>query len=642
MIVVNLDEIIQYKPPHPSPQSSIPHKFESAVSGSIQPTSNIDAFAPQTPSCPSYPSSSPFSVPWPQKVYHQISLPSLLGDNESEPSPTIDHPKHVAVGYQNEFDHELPIVDLTEGDSEAGLDLYLPESALQDDRASCIPTPQPGDWRAEEHKDSDCCESSPTAIFTDPLGYQDALASSLALESGSSTMCTQPIIPATAQAAIAHEARIMTGDEAAQCRAVNYGIAETSTTINERTAASVNCMDDQSRSPFHDLDTPVDVVDLEKNTTSTKPPASDLSEATETEQPIIYDGLIVEGISEHSRNNTAPSYRPSEVQQNDEKGCLAPPEHGENDTTASIAPLLLQHEKQTMPPPRVEHSPRINSRPCSVSVVVPPPCFQKPGRNQPTPKSQAKRTKKRKRRIQACGHDGSDDSDDSDYVEQSDMEPIELPQQTHKRVKVAKLSPARPGHRTIRCSAPKVAQLEISENQAIHANMHDSETIAVRGFLTREIFLSKVVYSVTIEEQRENNCPHGPWKSLEDLDDAPGPSNRPSRPASHNKVQTKHTSEGSRFLPEEDMLLVELKERSCLPWRQIANRFPKRSQNALQVHYHTRLKNRNHMGLNKAGKQSVQPAATRKSSSTATFGTTSKERYGSPRARRPVIRYSPA
>jgi len=45
-----------------------------------------------------------------------------------------------------------------------------------------------------------------------------------------------------------------------------------------------------------------------------------------------------------------------------------------------------------------------------------------------------------------------------------------------------------------------------------------------------------------------------------------------------------------KFTPEDDQLLVDLKEKKSLTWKQIADFFPGRSSGTLQVRYCTKLK----------------------------------------------------
>lgn len=45
-----------------------------------------------------------------------------------------------------------------------------------------------------------------------------------------------------------------------------------------------------------------------------------------------------------------------------------------------------------------------------------------------------------------------------------------------------------------------------------------------------------------------------------------------------------------KFTPEDDQLLIDLKENKALTWKQIADFFPGRSSGTLQVRYCTKLK----------------------------------------------------
>lgn len=47
-----------------------------------------------------------------------------------------------------------------------------------------------------------------------------------------------------------------------------------------------------------------------------------------------------------------------------------------------------------------------------------------------------------------------------------------------------------------------------------------------------------------------------------------------------------------KFTPEDDQLLVDLKEKKNLSWKQIADFFPGRSSGSLEVRYCTKLKTR--------------------------------------------------
>ncbi|KAL6890967.1 hypothetical protein GGI43DRAFT_211022 [Trichoderma evansii] len=65
--------------------------------------------------------------------------------------------------------------------------------------------------------------------------------------------------------------------------------------------------------------------------------------------------------------------------------------------------------------------------------------------------------------------------------------------------------------------------------------------------------------------------------SLVGQEGMPSPARRPQRPR-------------IRFTPEEDQLLIELKEQKNLTWKQIADFFPGRNSGTLQVRYCTKLR----------------------------------------------------
>lgn len=65
-----------------------------------------------------------------------------------------------------------------------------------------------------------------------------------------------------------------------------------------------------------------------------------------------------------------------------------------------------------------------------------------------------------------------------------------------------------------------------------------------------------------------------------------GPSNMSQMPAPAPRPRGPKL----KFTPEDDQLLVDLKENKALTWKQIAEFFPGRSSGTLQVRYCTKLK----------------------------------------------------
>jgi hypothetical protein len=71
--------------------------------------------------------------------------------------------------------------------------------------------------------------------------------------------------------------------------------------------------------------------------------------------------------------------------------------------------------------------------------------------------------------------------------------------------------------------------------------------------------------------------PSGGAPSVVGLEGMPAPAARPRGPK-------------LKFTPEDDQLLIDLKENKSLTWKQIAEFFPGRSSGTLQVRYCTKLK----------------------------------------------------
>lgn len=88
------------------------------------------------------------------------------------------------------------------------------------------------------------------------------------------------------------------------------------------------------------------------------------------------------------------------------------------------------------------------------------------------------------------------------------------------------------------------------------SGLSDIETIPIRGFLTRKILLSKVVYSITFEERNDGTCLHEPGGIPSDCD----------REAQRRKLPLQKSSQigksnrKPRALSKDDELLIKLKE----------------------------------------------------------------------------------
>ena len=227
----------------------------------------------------------------------------------------------------------------------------------------------------------------------------------------------------------------------------------------------------------------------------------------------------------------------------------------------------------------------------------------------------------------------SDDPDDDDYLEVqpddgSDNDNPPCPRKKKRRV--PERSPPRRKHGITSFYPAAVVDKPNADADVPLTSLHDVETIPIRGFLTRQVLLSKVVYSVTFEEQREHTCYNGPKKTPADLEDR---STYPHAGARRGSAKRPRTGILNTISREDDQLLIKLKEQRELSWSEISQHFPGRSKGSLQVRYSTRLKNRRFGNV--ANGLDVK-------TNSGDAARASRARYGPSRTRHTVNRYSPS
>ena len=190
----------------------------------------------------------------------------------------------------------------------------------------------------------------------------------------------------------------------------------------------------------------------------------------------------------------------------------------------------------------------------------------------------------------------------------------------------------------------------MAADQTSPTSLHDIETIPIRGFLTRQVLLSRVIYSVTFKERAEYSYTQRSGRATSYYENKIG-SQHSKQPPQKGSRAGKSTGP-TRVLSKDDQLLIELKEERSLPWKRIAEYFPGRSEGSLQVRYCTRLKGRKAGNSGHSGRSSnvrseslyrgapckAVQAAGGKSKGTEVV---SRPRYGPPRRRQMVDRYSP-
>jgi hypothetical protein len=168
--------------------------------------------------------------------------------------------------------------------------------------------------------------------------------------------------------------------------------------------------------------------------------------------------------------------------------------------------------------------------------------------------------------------------------------------------------------------------------------LQDIETIPVRGYLTRQVLLSRVVYSFTFEEDRTTDrlLNKSTRRPSEDQGDSLQSGYRARR---NRKPSGCATGRRVAVLSEEDKLLIKLKEKDDLSWSEIVKHFPGRTKGSLQVRYSTKLKGLSWFDKSSEEASGVDSALDVLERSRGHPGY--QQRYGQPRARRRVERYSP-
>ncbi|OAX84044.1 hypothetical protein ACJ72_01579 [Emergomyces africanus] len=242
----------------------------------------------------------------------------------------------------------------------------------------------------------------------------------------------------------------------------------------------------------------------------------------------------------------------------------------------------------------------------------------------------------RERDMREFSPDGSNDVDDADDVSESSNLSRRSKGATQTAIQSSpthlrhEKGPRRnvPSRRSIsRTSRNEKSHPQALRNQCPISSLSDMETIPIRGFLTREIFLSKVVYSITFEERNESTCSQEPGGTPPYCEREPQRRRLPRRKGS----QVGQSNRQPRILSKDDELLIELKEKRGLTWKQIGQYFPKRSVGSLQTAY---SRSRREEPCQSSG------FSARNVNSMATEGSL-RQRYGPPRRRQTVDRYSP-
>ncbi|KGO76320.1 hypothetical protein PITC_018430 [Penicillium italicum] len=634
MTPINLDDVIHYRPPAKKPYfkpSQAPNSHDR-----IHSQIPLDRRAPAHPFLPSqqWRSSLPISghAPYLQSQLHASSeVETLLAPNELAEEVTIDS--------SNEFDMDFLNASSGRDANVAISNIHTASRELPDDVSSSalgqgLSGQHHDDFQGDEHHESNVTTSSQDIIQGGGLEQSTPLYST-SVHNG---LC----IPVA-------EEEFLSRTEAYE----NADITDGNTMVNGQVIDPAG-QEKQS--------TPTDLLPgdagIEADELGSKPAASVIGKsipaAKYNRQPVSESHMVIG----QEKDRAAAHDNEGELQRRDAESLSASPKLRQNGTLArSISPTFQDSEKQSpcSPIEEVTGFCPVLDQP---SVVISNCRSQERGTKDSVSITRIAPSNRKRDRDEYISDDSSDDPDspdDADYVGESgeDAHGNSVPFHRLKRARrpAAQLKPRPPRQNTKRLSVDEAVQSKVAADQTFPTSLHDIETIPIRGFLTRQILLSRVIYSVTFEEQAEHSCSQRSGRATSHYENKIGCQHSKQPPQKGSRAGK--TTGPTRFLSKDDQLLIELKEEWSLPWKRIAEYFPGRSEGSLQVRYSTRLKGRKTGKSGHSGRSSnvrsessyrgppCEAVQAADGKSKGTEENVSRPRYGPPRRRQTVDRYSP-
>jgi hypothetical protein len=336
----------------------------------------------------------------------------------------------------------------------------------------------------------------------------------------------------------------------------------------------------------------------------------------------------------------------------DRAACEATPENSDTDlvtqdddhegdqtrcrSSQTVAPMNPHRSEEQSTPTRNERS-DLHSN-CSLEVIIPTPQPAGSQGSKTARRSHRKARGKRKSRSTSPQDTDSDDTDDDDYVDTSTIR-----DDSRRPIKRTRQLPMEEGDQP----KPQTAARSSLEGFSL-PDLHGIS----RGVLTCEFFPSEIMYSVSWKEDRHPldhfECKEKP---ISPIDQGYNGHEKDDALSSVPRITHKARKSNMPFSREELKLLKRLKEEDRLPWKQIKKHFPGRTEGALQVQYSMKLKGRDPRSPVSTGDEDwngefSQPLKSvgrscREQSHRTTADPPFPSRYGPPRSRRAVVRYSP-
>jgi hypothetical protein len=232
-----------------------------------------------------------------------------------------------------------------------------------------------------------------------------------------------------------------------------------------------------------------------------------------------------------------------------------------------------------------------------------------------------------------CDNDYADRNEDSD-----DSDTLPHPRKRRRRGVTVRYRTGQVRHNTQSTTQRETVRFDEPRHHCQTPGLQDIETIPVRGYLTRQVLLSRVVYSFTFEEDRTTALLSN--ESTRSPSEDQGDGLRCGyRARSNRRPSGCATSRRAAVLSEEDKLLMKLKQKDHLPWSEIVKHFPGRTKGSLQVRYSTKLKGLSWFDETSDAASGLDSSLHESACNRGHSGY--QQRYGQPRARRRVERYSP-
>ncbi|EPS29035.1 hypothetical protein PDE_03981 [Penicillium oxalicum 114-2] len=580
MVSIDLDNIIHYHPPPiPKPPRKLPHLNTSSHGSSHPPLNHPILIHPLPPRPPCFSHESP-----------QTCHP-----RRQSPPPAVSYFPPDRDADLNEFDRELANLEMAElGSQETPGLCFGGSEETQAENTNDTQRKELHDQHGASHN-NDCYKEDLRLLSEDSATPQDNATSSNTTETDLSSAASAPTSPVEADGSVSpkepcpiHNPSSTEGRDTqlslfgCEAEVDSMAVGESSHRLTSQHDGNVSS--DQPRLPSPR--TPGD--ESEPGNQRLSRWSSDTStEAGKSSLPAIMEAnsiqLCTQDLSATHDSHLGVQSEGDEVLSTD--CCL-----GDEVLLNPISPVS-QKQDQAVSSSEGNAPQRDFSGSSSVSVVVPVSRSHGLPITRSTRAGQTSCTGKRKSRAKSPCHVDSDDPDDGDYSDENDSGIRDIPAlprltKRQRRTATMKTQPVQARRESPPCVFSSPGPEEGIANPCPATTLQDIQTIPVRGFLTRQIFLSRVIYSCTFEEDRQHFCPHGPTKAPEcdESLDKTGHTKRPS-----NKKPSAHAS---RFLPAEDELLIELKEKRSLPWNRIVKHFPGRTKGALQVRYSTKLKDR--------------------------------------------------